>query len=414
MQLELNDQFVGVALAVALGLLIGAEREWAGSKTIGVRTMTLVAMIGAIVALLAEPFGAWLVGAGLIAVALLVAVRLWLEGRREPATGNTTATAALVAYLIGVLAASGRWPYAVALAGVVTLMLHWKEAIHGLIERLGEQDFEIIARFVLIALVVLPLLPDETFGPYDVFNPFESWLLVVLIVALNLVGYVAFRFAGTDAGAWLGGLVGGMISSTATTVSYSGLSRQHRSLGPVATLVILVASAVVYARVIVELMVVSPALIPHAAWPMALFGAFLLVEALVVYRWVRRRDVELPAQRNPAQFLAALTFGVVYVVVLYAVAIARDFAGDDAIYAVALISGLTDVDALTLSVGQLHARGELNPDHAWRAIFIATLANLAFKTGAAVVLGSKDLRRWMLGAGVTALAIGATVVVLWT
>lgn len=410
--MEITDRSIGVALAVGLGLLIGAEREWSGGKTIGVRTMTLLAMSGAIAALLSEIYTAWLVAAGLLAVGLLVGIRLWLEGGTERA-GTTTAAAALVTYLIGVLSASGDWHYAVALAGVVTLLLHWKGPIHGLIGRLDQQDLETIARFVLIGLVVLPLLPDQTFGPYSVFNPYESWLLVVLIVGINLAGYVIFRFAGTNTGSWLGGLVGGLISSTATTVSYAGISRHHRRLGPVATLVILVASSVVYARVIFELLVVSPDVIRHAAGPMSAFGAFLLVLALVVYRWVQKRDVELPELTNPARFFQALTFGAIYVIVLFAVAIGRDLAGDSAIFAVAVVSGLTDVDALTLSVGQLHARGEVNADTAWRAIFLATLANLAFKTGAAAVLGSSDLRRWIALAGLPALGVGGLILWLW-
>jgi len=158
---------------------------------------------------------------------------------------------------------------------------------------------------------------------------------------------------------------------------------------------------------------VSPDLVTHAVGPMIAFGAFLLVQALIVFRWVQKRDTELPELNNPARFVQALTFGAIYVVVLFAVAIARDLAGDNAIFVVAVVSGLTDVDALTLSVGQLNALGEVSGDTAWRAIFLATLANLTFKTAAAAVLGSPDLRRWICFAGIPALCAGGLILWLW-
>ena len=119
-------------------------------------------------------------------------------------------------------------------------MLHWKKPLHRWVDKLGERDFEIIVRFVLITLVILPVLPNKSFGPYDIFNPFTAWLLVVLIVAINLVGFILFRLVGARAGGWLAGLVGGLVSSTATTISYAGMSKRQRNLAPVAALVILV------------------------------------------------------------------------------------------------------------------------------------------------------------------------------
>jgi len=394
-----------------------SEREWAAHKPIGLRSFALVGAAGAICALLAGQYGAWVLGAGLISVGLLVAVRLFYhheiveEGRREH--GVTTAMAALVTFLIGALATSAYWLHAVVIAGVVTLLLHWKRPMHATIEKLGEQDLEIIARFVLIALVVLPVLPDRTYDPYDAFNPFQSWMLVVLIVALNLVGYLAFRFAGAGAGAWLGGAIGGMISSTATTLSYAGMSRRHADLGRAAALVILVASTVVYPRVMVELAVVSPQLLLAAAPPLAAYTVVLLAAAFVVSRWVRGTDVALPAQQNPARFALAFSFAVVYVVILFAVAITRDLVGDEAIFLVALVSGLTDVDALTISVGQLHDKGTISDSVAWRSVFLATLSNLVFKIGAASFLGSRELRRWILGSGGVVLSLGVLLLVAW-
>jgi len=266
-----------------------------------------------------------------------------------------------------------------------------------------------------LAAVVLPVLPDRTFGPYAVFNPFETWLLVVLIVAINLAGYIALRLFGTGGGLWMAGIFGGLVSSTATAVGYAGLSRESRQFALPATLIILLASTVVYARIGVELAVVAPGLLPVILPPMAVYSAFLLALCAAVFMRIRRADAqpELPDSRNPARIPAALAFGAAYAVILFAIAAARDQLGDEAIYAVALISGLTDVDALTLSVGQLFTKANLDGAHAWRAIFVGTLSNLAFKAAAASVLGSAELRRYILLATLPALFGGALLLWLW-
>jgi len=246
-----------------------------------------------------------------------------------------------------------------------------------------------------------------------VFNPFQAWTLVVLIVGLNLVGYVAFRLLRADSSALVGGVLGGLISSTATTVSFAGLARRNPSLAASAALIILIASTVVYVRVAVELLVVAPELLRQAAAPMAAFALVMLAASAVVFPKVRQQTVEMPEQRNPAKLEVALTFAALFVVITFAVAAAKTHIGSDAIYVVALISGLTDVDAMTLSVAQLFDRGALDADIAWRAIFLATLANLLFKIGAACVLGAAGLRRYMLTLGSATLAAGIAVLVLW-
>ena len=183
--------------------------------------------------------------------------------------------------------------------------------------------------------------------------------------------------------------------------------------GAAAALVIIVASAVVYGRVLVELLLVAPELIPHAAAPMAIFTAVLALMAFFLSRQVSHRKLEAPEQKNPAQFGMAVGVAAVLVIILFAVALARDLIGGQAIYGVATLSGLTDVDALTLSVAQHFSEGQLTAETSWRAIFLATLSNLVFKTGVAAVLGSPQLRNWMLVYGTSAVMIGLALLVLW-
>lgn len=417
---HLNTHIVGLGLALGLGFLVGLEREWAADKPIGLRSFTLIGGSGGLAALLAEVWSGWIVGAGLLSVAALVVghqVRLQpkanANGNGADPPGITTLLAAVAVFLVGAACVAGYQLHGVVMGGAITILLHWKRPLHGLVDRIGEVEFSAVTRFVLITLVVLPILPNRTFGPYAVLNPFQTWLLVVLIVGLSMVGYVAFRLLKAELGALVGGVVGGLVSSTATTISFASLTRAHRALVPSAVLVILIASAVVYARVAVELGVVAPALLPHVALPMLVFALAMVLAALVVYPRLRGQRVELPEQKNPARLKVALSFAVLYALSILGVAAARDYFGDDAIYAVAILSGLTQVDAITLSVGQLFSRGQVDADLAWRSIFVATLANLAFKIGAGCVLGDGALRRYLLTLGGALLAGGIAILFLW-
>jgi uncharacterized membrane protein (DUF4010 family) len=405
-----DTQLIGLGIAIAIGFMIGLEREWAENKPIGVRSSSLIAALGGLSALMLPETDGWPVAAGLLALGLILMSRT----RGDEHAGTTTIIAALVVYLLGAAAVAGYWLQTIVTGGAVMLLLHWKKPLHRWVDRLGDRDFEIIVRFVLIALVVLPVLPNRNIGPYDVFNPFTAWSLVVLIVAINLVGYVAFRLVGARAGGWAAGLLGGLVSSTATTISYAGMSRRDGELAPLAALIILVASAVVYVRVLLELAIVAPELVVPMAGPGVTFGLLLVGLGAFAYRRYQSSDkTNMPQRENPARIRQALTFAALYVVILFAVAAARELIGEDAIYGVAFVSGLTDVDALTLSVGQLYSSGKTGSADAWRAIFLATLSNLLFKMIAASFLGSAQLRRYMLGAGGAALAIGTALLALW-
>ena len=166
-------------------------------------------------------------------------------------------------YALGAYAVLGHRAVAVALGGTVAVLLHFKAELHGAVNRLGDGDLRAIMQFVLLALVVLPVLPDATFGPYAVFNPREMWLMAVLIVGLSLAGYIALKFFGERAGIVAGGLLGGLISSTATTVSWSRLTRGRPETARAAALVIVIASTVVYGRVLAEIAAVAPAFLPR-------------------------------------------------------------------------------------------------------------------------------------------------------
>ncbi|MDT8322178.1 MAG: MgtC/SapB family protein [Xanthomonadales bacterium] len=410
METGIDSRLIGLGIAVGIGFIIGMQREWAEDKPVGMRSFALISALGGMAALLVEPMGIWVIAAGFLALGLVLAAFV----HNLKVSGITTVMASLVVYLIGAAAVAGFWLHALVLGGVVTLLLHWKKPLHAWVGQLGADDFEIIARFLLITLIVLPVLPNRTFGPLDVFNPFHAWLMVVVIVAINLAGYIAFRLVGKVSGGWLAGVLGGLVSSTATTFSYAGMSRQDERISGVAALVILVASIVVYGRILLELTVVAPALVSLMVWPSIVFSAVLLgLGALLSFRLQGETDTELPKRENPAQIRMALAFGGLYVLILFAVEASRQYFGEDAIQVVALVSGLTDVDALTLSVGHLFEQKKLGADPAWRAIFLGSLSNLLFKVLVAGLLGSDLLRRLIWSTGAVALACGAAIYFLW-
>lgn len=236
-----------LALAAGLGLLVGFQREWTAPHVAGIRTFTLITVFGTVIGLFNSDAGGWLIGAGLIAVAAMIIVGnviKFSDTQKEP--GLTTQIAALLMYAVGIAIALGHMEFGIIVAGGTAVLLHWKKPLHSFIERFGEADVRAIIQLVLIALVILPILPNRSYGPYGVLNPFEMWLMVVLIVGISLGGYIGYVFFGAKAGTLLGGILGGLISSTATTVSYARRTRQSPELSTLAALVIMIASTIVF------------------------------------------------------------------------------------------------------------------------------------------------------------------------
>jgi len=414
--LSTPEIFMRLGVALALGLLVGLERERSEAPLAGFRTFPLVTLLGALAALLAPAFGNWIPATGLLALALTIGVGDLLRLREGTQThpGITTEVALLVMYLVGAGLANGLFAPCIVLAGTVAVLLHLKERMHSLAHKLSEEDVLVLFRFVLIALVVLPLLPDRAFGPFEVLNPHEIWWMVVLIVGVGLASYIAYRLFGQKAGTLLAGVLGGLISSTATTASYARRVRLDPALASTAALVVLIASTVVFARVSVLLLAVAPAQAGVLVPPLLALGAFFVLLCSVA--WKRRAPAEVRVEHaeQAAELRPALVFGLIYAAVLFAVAAARHyFAGSGALYAVAAISGLTDVDAITLSTARLVDGGRLEPGTAWRLIVVATLTNLGFKGLLACVLGGRLLGAklaWSFGLGAAA---GCALIAFW-
>ncbi len=408
--------FLRLGVALILGLLVGLQREAKKIELAGIRTFALVSLFGAVCGMLMETLGAWFPVAGLVAVgfAIVFANFQYPAPVSEGHPRTTTVIAALLVFAIGVYLMRGSLSVAMALGGTVAVLLYSKQPLKEFLARFGPGDLRAIIQFVLIALVILPLLPDENYGPYAVLNPHEAWFMVVLIVGISLGGYLAYQIAGAATGMLLGGLLGGLISSTATTVSYARQSKHLPDIARPAAFVIAAASTVVYARLLVEVAVVAPGLFGQFAPPLLLMlGTGACVAGYLFFAARRTKLPERSTNENPAELKAAIAFGVLYVIVLLAVAFARDRYGEYGIYPVAIISGLTDVDAITLSTARLVGAGKLSIETGWRAVLVASLANLGFKYGAVLVLGNRALKlRAAIFTGAMFL-VGLPVLFLW-
>jgi uncharacterized membrane protein (DUF4010 family) len=344
--------------------------------------------------ILAPQFGGWFPAVGLLSVCLLLILgNLAKFAGRNPDPGLTTEMAALVMFGVGCMLGVGYVNEAIALGGVIAVLLHWKRELHAVVQRIGEGDFRAIIHLVLVALVILPVLPNRAFDPYGVLNPFKIWMIVVLIVGINLVAYVTYKIVAARTGSLLGGILGGFISSTATTVSYARQANANPKLVDLAAFVILLASTVVNVRVLFEIAVVAPSLLADAGPPILLMLLFMIALSVVYYFRLGHDSAAPTAHENPAQVRAALAFAALYSVVLFVVAAVESRFGSQALYPVAVVSGLTDVDAITLSTAELVKSDHLLGTIGWRVILLAMLSNLFFKAAAAGVIGGWSLLR---------------------
>ena len=402
-----------LSVSLGLGMLLGLQRERTEKSIGGIRTFPFISLFGTVCAMIGEMHGSWIIPAGLLAMAALVVTANLARGTDQDGApaGMTTEIAALLVYVLGVLIVIVDMGLAAVLGGGMAMLLHFKQPLHRFAKAVGEKDMHAIMQFVLISLVILPVLPNTGYGPYGVLNPFKIWLMVVLIVGLGLTGYVGYKIFGARAGTLLGGIIGGLVSSTATTVTFARKTKGESGLAALGALVIMIASCISLVRVLIEIGVAAPHKFAAIAPPLGAMLGTCCVIAAVMWLPCRKGKSEMPEQHNPAEFKPAFIFAGLYALVLMGVAFAKDHFGERGLYAAAALSGLTDMDAITLSTSQLAESGEVETTSAWRAILMAAMSNLVFKFGVVAALGSGALV-WRVGASFT-LALVAAGSILW-
>lgn len=404
--IEMLEPWWRFGVALLIGTLIGLEREFVQQRSgdvdfAGIRTFSLMSLLGSVAAFLSLQHGVGLFIIAYLALAALFTVSHVLEIIRERHEGITTEVAGLITPLLGAMVVWDLPEVAAALGVITALVLSLKPSLHSIARRMSPEDLRATLEFALITAVILPLIPNQQFGPFDVLNPFEIWLLVVLISGISFFGYVLTKVLGTRRGVGVMGLVGGLVSSTAVTLSFSGRSKENPSLSRLFVGAIALASCVLFPRVLVEVAVVNSALLPRLV---PAFSAMLGVGLVSVYLVMRReaQSKEEPGVKltNPLRLTTAIGFALLFSLVLMLVKGASEFYGDAGVYLASALTGLADVDALTLTAAELSAAGQLGERVASTAISLAVLVNTTVKAAMALTLGSKAMRRpvlWIFG-----------------
>ncbi len=404
---ELASPVQAFATSLGIGLLIGMERERRPDSAAGLRTFALVSMLGCLFALLSEKTGGpWMLVAGLLVIAGAMVAANFSATQEEQYRGFTSEAAIIVCYGLGAAVWFGYSTLAVMLAITTTILLYFKAQLRHISDSLTPRDINSILQFAVLSLVVLPILPNQDYGPYQAFNPRQVWYMVVLISGLALAGYMALRIIGARHGAAVLGIFGGLASSTATTMMFSRHASDHRDLIRMSAIVILIANIMVMLRIGLVAVVVAPGLTASLAIVLACGILPGLLFTLAGWRALAAGgELPMPEVKNPTELKTAISFGLLYALVLLASAWLQDKAGSSGLFIVALASGLTDADASVLSTLRMFNLDKIEQAATVIAVTLALAANLVFKIGLVLSIGGTALARHALP-GLLAIGLG--------
>jgi uncharacterized membrane protein (DUF4010 family) len=384
------DEMYVVALellaALAIGLLIGIERGWSnrkeneGQRVAGIRTFSLIGLLGGVIALLSLETGRWLIMVGFVSVSALVIAAHILDVEKDKDVGTTTAFSMILTFSLAAWAGYGHQIPAMAVTVITIFILGHKPTLHRWLTRVSPEDFFSGVKLLLISVVLLPLLPNRGFGPWEALNPYWTWWMVVLISGLSFLGYLVIKLAGDRLGMIVTAVAGGLVSSTAVTLSLARFAR-NKQVSLIFSGGVLIASSIMFVRVMIEVFVVHAALLGLLWLPLTVMLLGLLGSLI----WLWRRDgkngtgqdrrLEL---KNPLQLGMALQFGLLLAVILVLAEAMKQWFGNQGVYILSVISGLMDVDAITLSLSK-SARSSLEGEVAVTGIVLACATNTLFK-----------------------------------
>ncbi len=379
---ELFILFQRFGIALGLGLLIGIEREKEKSQAFaGIRTFPLISLMGCTAALIHDLYAPWAFAVAFLTLGAIVLIaHIYTPSVRR---GITTEIASFLCFLFGGLVWWEMTALAAALSVVTVLLLASKEPLEGLSRKIGQSDIVAALQFGVITLIVLPILPNQTYGPLDVINPYTIWLMVVLIAGINFIGYVLIKVLGARHGIGLTGVLGGIGSSTAVTLGFTRRSKNEPGLAPEFALGIVLACAIMFIRVLIEAFTVNPAVGRILLIPISCAGIVGLICCAVVW-FYRAKNGDGKAQKedlkasNPFELWPAILFGLLFGLVLLVAKAAQVFFGTSGIYLSSIITGLSDVDPITLSLSNL-AGDTISPEIAAKGITLAALSNTFVK-----------------------------------
>jgi uncharacterized membrane protein (DUF4010 family) len=382
-------------ISILVGALIGTERERdllekKKRGVAGLRTFILVALLGTLSAHLASLYGGMFMMVAFAGFALMVAVGYAVSVTNLGRLDFTSEVAAVVAFILGALCYSPEtMMLAIALAILVTVILAIKKTAHRYVEIIREEELLDTLKMGTIALVILPLLPNTTIGPFEVLNPRNIWLMVVLVSLIGYVGYVMIRIFGTEKGLSITGALGGLVSSTAVATTMAAEARAHREVIPSAVFATTIASCTMFPRILLEVFVVNRSLFFPLLLPMVSMTVVGVIMAFLLFR--KRETIETDvALSDPFKLSPALKFGAFFALVLLISKIANIYFGQAGTYAASLVAGLADVDAITLSLATLAENSQVEGGVAVAAITLAAMTNTLVKLSITFILGTRE------------------------
>ena len=414
------DLFYRFGIALAIGFLVGLQREFSFKDTqppsfAGVRTFSLLSLSGCAAAFVAETARSPALLAVFFGVVGALIIASYLATARSGDVGSTTEVAALITVLNGALCFWGMLQLAAAIGVATTVVLSAKLPLRNWVKKLTNEDLMATLKFGVVTAIVLPVLPREPLGsaPFDVLVPYDLWLMVVLISAIGFVGYVLIQLVGPKRGIGLTGILGGLVSSTALTLSFAQKSREDERLGKPFALAIVVAWTMMFARILAAVAVINRDLLAVLWFPLTAAGA----TGAAYGAWLHFSDRASPETEivfaNPFEVGPALRFGLLYAAVLLVSRAAQLELGDRGVLLSALIAGIADVDAITLSLSELSRSGQgLSLKAAAQGVTVAAMANTALKGGIVLATGSRSLRRRIWPAVVVILGCGLAIMFL--
>lgn len=389
---------IRVLVAIGIGFIIGLEREHAALKDklesfAGIRTFVFVVLLGLIAGICFFVLSPLVYVAILFCVIIITAISYFITASKGD-IGATTEFSVLIAFLLGTLLLLGRLEVSLAITVFVVVLLSAKIRLQSFVGAITAEELYDFIRFVVIALLIFPFLPNESYGPYKVVNPREIGWVIILTSGLGFVGYLMMKFLGPRRGILISGIVGGFISSTAVTWVFSKKSRENEDYAHNCAIAILAASSIMAIRALVWIFIFNRSLFDTIA--ISIFFVFIAglgVTLFFYYRYRRNEIIETSIRQDkPLDLPGALTFGIIYTVILLVVSYANANMGDRGLMISSAIAGLSDIDAITITVSKL---ADINLDFttAGDAILIAMISNTLVKTGIGMWAGSKTLRR---------------------
>lgn len=418
--MDQEELFRRLAVALAIGLLIGLERGWQTrdetdhQRTAGLRTFALAGLLGGISGLLSTVGSPVVLAAALLAFTAALIVFSHLEASAEKNFSVTGVVAGILTFLLGAYATLGNETVAVAAGVAMAVLLALREPLHSWVRAVTWPEMRSVLVLLAMSFLLLPILPRQPVDPWQVINPAEIWMLAIVIATVSFAGYIAVRVLGDRAGVAVAAIAGGLASSTATTMSLSRLAREHpRSVRLLAGGVLL-AGVIMLTRIVVLAGMLKPELLRPLAWPAGVAAATLLVGSVVLIGLRTDASTERPhlAIRNPFELRTVLQLAALIALILLLTKLAAGQIGNAGIYFLAALSGIVDVDALTLSMTRL-AGGQVTVADAATAILVAASVNTASKATMAAFVGGRQMGLLVGGVSVAAvIAMGAAVLLL--